>query len=96
MNILRERMSRIALGSYMAYAAGWTMRVWRVPVSETDHYEPNRTKPDADITQELQKFIVVPSIPLDIAKAILALPRVNAVEVLDIAGFGDVLYKDWP
>lgn len=30
------------------------------------------------------------------AEAILALERVNAVEVLDNDGHGTVLYKDWP
>ena len=95
--IIRERTSKIHLQNHLQYAHGWTMRVWREePLASTRTFEPNRVVIDEDIRIELGKHIQMPSSPLDIAKAVLALERVNAVEVTDLTGHGECLYKDWP
>lgn len=97
MEIYRERMSKIQLSTYLHYAAGWVMRVWRQEKIDGDiAYMPGRTLPDGDITATISRFVSFPVSQLDLAKAVLALDRVNSVEVIDIAGFGEVLHKDWP
>jgi len=99
--IYRERISRINLTPHLSYATGWTMRVWREEkLQDRSAPEPvripGRTPPDDDILITINRFIQSPVQPLEIAKAILALDRINAVEVIDLSGFGEVLYKDWP
>jgi len=98
-NIYRERVSKTSLSPYLSYATGWTMRIWREePLSKftPGKYEPGRTRLDDDIYGIIQRFVQMPVAPLEIAEAVLALDRVNAVEITDLAGFGEVLYKDWP
>lgn len=92
MNIYRERVSKIALAPYLSYATGWVMRVWREePVTTSD---PWRTRPADDILRTIDRFVQMPVSQLELAKAILALDRVNAVEIIDMAGFGEKLCRD--
>lgn len=96
-NILRERISKVNLAVYLTYATGWTMRVWRHEKVDMDlFHNPGQTTVDGDISAAIQRFTAHPATQLELARAILALERVNAVEVIDHAGFGEVLYKDWP
>lgn len=96
-NIYRERISKVSLSPYLSYATGWVMRVWRESHIDTDlRFDPGRTRPEDDILKTIDRFVQMPVTPLELAKAILSLERVNAVEVIDMAGFGEVLYKDWP
>lgn len=95
--IYRERISRCPLSTYLSYATGWNMRVWREErLDGGPHREPGRTTLDADIVNTLARFTQLASSPLEIAKTVLELPRINAVEITDFAGHGEVLYKDWP
>lgn len=99
MNVYRERISKMSLVPYLPYATGWTMRVWREEKLSSytpGRFDPGRTRIDDDIHGVIQRFVQMPVAPLEIAEAVLALDRVNAVEVIDMAGFGEVLYKDWP
>lgn len=97
MNILRERVTRISLSPHLNYATGWSMRVWREePMDSNRSFEPQRTLPDTDVIQTIQKFVSMANSPLEVAKAVVALERVNAVEIVDVTGAGEVLYKDWP
>lgn len=94
---LRERISKVNLAVYLQYATGWTMRVWRHEKIDGDLFpNPGQTTVDGDISAAIQRFTSHPVTQLELARAILALERVNAVEVIDFAGFGEVLYKDWP
>jgi len=96
-NLYRERISKTSLSPYLSYAQGWTMRIWREErVDSTTLYIPGRCKTDDDVHNAIQRFVQLPASMLDVAKGILELPRVNAVEIIDMAGFGEVLYKDWP
>lgn len=83
MTILRETMRRYYIG-------GMTIRVWR----EISLKSNPPVDGDPDVRQVIQK--VANDSFLYIAKSILELPQVNAVEVVDQHGNGDVLYKDWP
>lgn len=93
MNI-RNRVSRIALGPFLTYASGWTMRVWRnEPLEHSGVYVPGRTHVDPDIHGTIQRFVQLPTGPLDLAKAILELERVTRCEVVDVSGNGEDLHK---
>jgi hypothetical protein len=94
--IYRERISRFSPGIYLTYASGWVMRIWREEKLDNESYSPGRTQIDRDVAATIQKFISTPATPLDLCRAILEIERVNAVECIDFAGFGEVLYKDWP
>lgn len=97
MNITRERVVRVALAPYLPYAAGWVMRVWREhSMEDPGVFNPGRNQIDPDILGRVSQFSNIGTLPLEIARAVLNLERVNAVEVTDMTGFGDVLYKDWP
>jgi hypothetical protein len=97
MHITRERVSKISLSPYLSYATGWIMRVWRAEKLDGDFWrEPGRVHMDGDVLNTVTRFVQMPVSQLELAKAILALDRVNAVEVTDVSGFGEVLYKDWP
>jgi hypothetical protein len=93
----RERTSRIAVSTYLPYATGWVMRVWREEkLDDTHFYEPGRNQVDPDIAATISKHVQFPVTPLKLAQAVLDLDRVNACEVVDFTGYGEVLYKDWP
>lgn len=95
--IYRERISKVSLAPYLSYATGWAMRVWREERIDADlRFDPGRTRPEDDILKTIDRFVQMPVTQLELAKAVLSLERVNAVEVIDMAGFGEVLYKDWP
>jgi hypothetical protein len=85
MNILRETMTLVR-------GSAWRIRVWvQVPLDcKFDHWAFN------DHVQNLLQQGGPYSSYMEVAKRILELPDVNAVEVLDESGNGDVLYKDWP
>lgn len=95
MTIYRERVTKLNLSAILSYAAGWTLRVWR----EEPHdkmFVASRTTVDLDIYSALDRHIQNPVSQFELAKAILALDRVNAVEITDMAGFGEVVCKDAP
>ena len=95
-NAYRERISKANLSAHLHFAAGWTMRVWREEPTSSSYPAPGRVRMDDDIFMAIGKFVDQPVSQLELARAILALERVNAVEITDMAGFGEVLYKDWP
>lgn len=86
MKVLIESMTRIEMRK-----PNVVIRVWR---QEESFDTMNRHSTQGDVMNalsatELNGFN-------EIASAVLALERVNAVEVLDQYGDGVVLYKDWP
>ena len=95
MNVTRERINRINLSPFLHYARGWTMRVWREEPKEKQ-FDANQTLPDPDVLQRINSAVQFPMSQQDLALRVLELERVNAVEVTDAVGAGDVLYKDWP
>lgn len=96
-NFTRERVSRFNLATYLHYAQGWTMRVWREPSgNDPQFYEPGRTAVDNDVANTISKFVEHVSNPLEVAKAVLELPRVTEVEVTDLTGFGEHVRKVEP
>jgi hypothetical protein len=86
MNILRESMTKVQ--TIMPY---FTVRVWREEPLDAvvDH---------AELGLQIQAIARegVDVTDVELAKKILALPRMNAVEVLKHNGNGTVLYRDWP
>lgn len=64
------------------------VRVWRAEDKIQDEYDTN----DIQALVYSQKHWTSSSL----AKALLQLSRVNAVEVKDAFGNGVVLYKEWP
>jgi hypothetical protein len=91
----RERVSRFSPSIYLSYAAGWVMRIWREEdMSTYNNYVPGHTQADRDIAATVQRFVNHPVTQLDLAKAVLELERVNAVEIVDMAGFGEKVTKD--
>ena len=84
MTTLIESMHKFSFGEY-------SIRVWREEPpdyewSEDDVSQFNGGLPLSDI----------PYSKTQIAAGILALPKVNAVEVLDREGNGVVFYNNWP
>lgn len=80
METLRESVIQL-------YHGQWIVRVWRgeqmgVPVNHSDVFDASFRSSQHDMT--------------GFALELLAIDRVNAVEVKDQAGWGEVLYKDWP
>lgn len=93
-NTYRERLSKVQLSTFLNYATGWVMRVWREErMDGTTHHLPGRSTPDDDVTTVINRFVSFPVSPLALAKAVLDLERVTKVEVIDFAGFGEVLTK---
>lgn len=93
----RERVSKINLGPLLSYATGWTARIWRQEEIGNPHlFVPGRTLPDDDVLKIISRFVQMAVPPVELAVAILALDRVNAVEIVDVSGFGEVLKKNWP
>lgn len=82
MNILRESMTKVSYNS-------WTIRVWReIELGKTENRTEIRNRAvDATLCHKTEE---------EIAKYVLELDRVNAVEVLNFKGEGEVLYRDWP
>lgn len=77
-------MRRIDIG-------GVVIRIWR---QEALRYGMETRIMDSDVLKVIKQhhhrsFLIL-------GRAILELDRVNAVEILDKTGNGDVLYKDWP
>lgn len=83
MSILVESMSRIVLPKYL-------IRVWR---QENEGYEHT---PGLYTDLESVARANETDKPVELARKIIALPRVNAVEVLDWDLGGCVLYSEWP
>lgn len=71
------------------------MRVWREEPKEGLPYPPQPPTPK-EIVDKLQELADIPVNQLDLAREILSIPKINAVEITDITGAGEVLYKDWP
>jgi len=70
----------------------WTIRVWRQ--EPLDYQQSVR---NVDLRERAMNACVeVGGDAFFIAMEIMGLDRVNAVEVLDADGNGEVLYKDWP
>jgi hypothetical protein len=82
-SILVEQMIRVSLPKY-------TLRVWRQQTEDYDH----KTQGITDV--ELEAHRNQELAPRALALTILALPNVNAVEVLDWDKGGIVVYNDWP
>jgi hypothetical protein len=82
MNILRESMTR-------HFSSPYTIRVWR-------QEELGGKVDNSDLREAITAAHKKVGGPFEIAKAVLAVPRVNAVEVLLPYGDGEVLYRDWP
>lgn len=82
MNILRESMTKMTVWRYV-------IRIWRQERDDNLENEPGA------LETEVYKAVAAVEIrhKLSIAKAILALPNINAVEVLDENGNGEVLYR---
>lgn len=84
MNILRESMTKITILPFV-------IRVWRqekdltVELDNDDIWLTAKEAVDAKYANQIS-----------IAYQLLSLDRVNAVEVVDECGAGEVLYKDWP
>lgn len=90
----RERISRFSPSIYLTYAAGWVMKIWREePFSSGVNFVPGHNQIDRDIGATVQRFVNHPVSPLDLARAVMELERVNAVEMLDMQGFGEKLTR---
>lgn len=77
-----ESMTRVPL------SGGRVVRVWREEASLLKEYD----------TGDIQGCIILNStLPQNkLVDAIMKLPRINAIEVIDIKGNGVVYYAEWP
>ena len=77
-----ESMTRVPL------SGGRVVRVWREEQGLTKEYD----------TGDIQGCVIMNSaLPQNkLVEAVLKLPRINAVEVIDMRGNGVVYYSDWP
>lgn len=92
MNITRQRVSSANLTGYLTYAAGWGCRIWRdEAIDSLTSYDPGRVRLDSDVIAVIQRNADIPTTMLELAKAILALPRVTRVEIRDMVGMGENL-----
>jgi len=66
----------------------YRFRVWRQRTLHEDEGRKEIIAAIKELMQDLPK--------LSLCKSILRIKGVNAVEVVDINGDGEVLYKDWP
>ena len=82
MKILIETMTRIETPRF-------AIRVW----SQGELVPEDANELIASVRERVRKGWVSDK---EVAEFILQRPRTNAVEVLDHAGNGPVLYKDWP
>ena len=87
MKVLCESMTKFSVIN--GPSSAWDVRVWR---EETG---------DARVDHAALKEQSIPlrepgDTGVQFARKVLALDRVNAVEVIDENGNGAVLYKDWP
>lgn len=83
MSLLVESMTRISLPKY-------TIRVWRQE-DESYQHTPGLYSDIESVARANESDSAV-----ELAKKIVALPRVNAVEVLGWDLGGCVVYRDWP
>lgn len=67
-----------------------TVRVWRKEIKVLDSYD------NSDVVAFAEGYSSTNYSTSDLAEAIARLPRVSAVEVLDIQGNGIVIYPEWP
>jgi len=87
MTLLLESMTPLKIGDY-------SVRVWRgEPLPFFDDARHHFDK--SDIVRAINGLDGSED-PFEIAKTLIDLPRVNAVEVLDPEKHGIVLYRDWP
>lgn len=86
MNILRESMTRVETGWF-------AVRVWR---QEESLISPPDNKDMTSLILEMASDNSGKLAPTILAQNILKIDRVNAVEVLDKMGNGEVVYKNWP
>jgi hypothetical protein len=80
MSKLRESMTPIKYGIY-------SVRIWR-------QEELSGPIDNQDLINVASQYEIASC--QDLADLLIDLPRVNAVEVLDVKGFGVVLYNNWP
>ena len=70
------------------------IRCWR---QETDYQEGKTDNENTtDVLRALKEISKEEANKLSIAKHLINLDRMNAVEVLDAQNSGPVVYKDWP
>lgn len=68
------------------------VRVWREESIDASAIEIDH----AELIAQIKDLVQIDDTTLSLAKKVLALPNVNAVEVLRRDGNGTVLYRDWP
>lgn len=86
MSIYIESMTKFSL-------PGLKIRIWREE-KETPE-DPGTFDKPYDLQEAMDRLDVHKSF-YEMAKELLEIERVNAVEILDPAGDGIVIYKDWP
>lgn len=82
MKILRESMTKVQTSRF-------TVRVWR---EEPSQLAVADNKDMVALIREVGEDLC----GVALAEKIIKIDRVNAVEVLDGMGNGEVIYKDWP
>ena len=89
MNTLRESMTLVVDRNNNN-----RVRVWREEAYEAgrDRIEASHTEVERAVKDALQGVYET----AEAAQKILALDRVNAVEIVSEYGYGEVWYKDWP
>lgn len=93
METLIESMTRVNLGDFNVFYGGSFMRVWR---EERPELGWNFARTRDEIHQKIELNIRGVVGMREMAEAVLAMDRVNAVEIVDSHGQGMVAYKDWP
>lgn len=87
MNLLLESMTPVTVGPY-------SVRLWREEMLPL--LDDKRHAFDKSEIMRVANGLSGDEGPLKIARTFIALPRMNAVEVLDPERHGIVLYRDWP
>ncbi len=85
MNLLLESMTPLKV-------CGYYVRVWR----QESLNHPINNADLVDAADDLSMELMSGATDGTIARRLIELPRVNAVEVLDGEKRGVVLYRDWP
>lgn len=88
MNILRESMTKMTI---IGVSPTLIIRIWRQETDDNLCMITARYELKTAVYKALESVQLLER--LNVAKAILALPNVNAVEVLDLDGNGEVLYR---
>ena len=86
MNVYRERISRIQ-------HKNWSIRVWRYENLKAVYQDASYMNINVQLILDNAK---PNTSQYELAYQILGLSDINAVEVIDSNGTGEVLYKDWP